>query len=345
MARQALVTGANGHLGFNLARHLAAAGWAVRASVRDPADPRRSDHLRAAGIDDLVALDVRDGAGFARAAEGVDTLFHAAATYRYWTEGPEADASMIRDSVEGAANAVRAAAAAGVRRLVLTSSVATLPLSDRRDAVADETMWQTDLRLPYMRAKTEAERTAWRLAGELGVEMVAILPGAILGPGFRRRTTSTDIVENVMLGAFRLGRPGTNFPAVDVRDVARAHVMAAERPCDGRFIICNDEAPDFGALIETMRRIAPRVPASLMVMPDAALRLIPAIDALGARLLGTRRLANPAFAATTRGKWWNYANGRARAVLGWQPEITLEDSLAATMARIREIWAEEGRPA
>ena len=338
----ALVTGANGHLGYNLARQLRDAGWQVRCSVRDPSDPSRTAHLRAAGLDDLVRLDVRDGKSFVAAAAGMDVIFHVAATYRYWTEGAEADAGMIRDSREGAANAVQAAAASGARRLVLTSSIVAVPLSDRRDETKDETDWQQDFRLPYFRAKTEAERDAWQLAERSGVDMVAVLPGAIIGPGFQRRTTSTDIIENIMLGSFRMGRPNSNFPTVDVRDAARAHVMVASRPCEGRFIACNDRLPDFGELVEAMRAVDPRVPRSLMVMPDAMLSMLPFFDRLSAKLMKTRRLASPEFASAIRGKWWNFSNARARKELGWEPEIPLSDSLLATMTRIREIWKAEG---
>lgn len=336
MGTRVLVTGANGHVGQFLCRALVGQGYDVRATVRDADDPAKADGPRRAGVVDVVSLDIRDGDRFAAVAKGGGVLFHVAATYRYWTGGAEADHEMIRDAVEGAANAVRAAASAGVRRLVLTSSIVTLPFMRAQDRKADEGMWRTDLRVPYFRAKTLAEQEAWRLADELGVEMVTVLPGAIIGP-FERRTTSIEIVENVMRGSLRTGVPRTSFPAVDVRDVAIGHILAAEKDCAGRFILCNDDQPTFAQLVDEMRRIDPSVPKSWMVLPDAALAAAPVFDWLNRKLLGTNRTVTPELIASMRGQWWNYSNARARAVLGWHPSIPLARSLADTMTRLREL--------
>ncbi|HMO08511.1 MAG TPA: NAD-dependent epimerase/dehydratase family protein, partial [Paracoccaceae bacterium] len=335
IAGPVLVTGANGHLGFNLALALQSAGHAVRASVRDPADAGRTAHLRAAGLSDLVALDVTDAAAFHRAVQGIDTLFHCAATYRYWTGSAEADAAMIRDSVEGATNAVRAAAGAGVRRLVLTSSVVAVPLSRRRDAPATEADWQDDLSMPYFRAKTEAERAAWALAAELGVDMVAVLPGAIIGPGFARRTTTTDLIENAMVGGYRFGVPNSTLPLVDVRDVARAHVLAAGPGARGRYLVVNEPQPHFREVVSVLRRVEPAVPRTLVTMPGFMLGMVPLAEALNVRVLGGRRVVSEVFARAIRGRWWVYSCEKARRELGWRPEVPLDQSLADTVAGLR----------
>lgn len=337
MVTRVMVTGANGHLGHNLTTDLRERGYDVRASVRDAADPEKTARLRLAGVSDIVSLDVTDGDRFRDAVAGVEVLFHVAATYRYWTPGPEADAQMVRDSVEGATNAVRAAAAQGVRRLVMTSSTVTLPFARTPEAKVDESSWRTDLRVAYFRAKTEAEQAAWALADDLGVAMVTILPGAILGPGFVRGTPSTDLVENIMRGGYRTGVPPTNFPAVDVRDVVRAHVLAAEAEVSGRFAVLNDVSPTLADLVRTMRVIDSRVPRSWMTLPAAAMSAAPFFDAVNARLLGTRRMVNDEFVGSMKGLWWAVSNDRAARELGWRPDITLEQSLADTMSTLRSL--------
>lgn len=340
---KALVTGANGHVGFNLTKALAERGHAVRATVRDLQDDAKVAPLRRLPGVELVALDVRRQADFEAAAAGVDVVFHAAATYAYYTGSRARDAEMVRDSVEGAEAALRAAAKAGVAKVVLTSSIVTLPMIRPGEPPPDESAWRTDLSVPYFRAKVKAERLAWRLAGELGVRLVAVLPGAIGGPGFLRRTATTDVFEGIMLGAMRLGAPDGNFPYVDIRDVVQGHLLAAETDAAGRFVLCNDRFPSLLELTQAMHRLDPEVPAARRTMPDAALALAPFFDWLNAKLLGAPRVLTPAFVAAIKGRLWAANNARAKAVLGWRPEIPLERSLAEMMAALRALRRAEGR--
>lgn len=115
-----MVTGANGHLGSNLARKLTGRGYKVRVSVRDARDVSKATHLARAGITDIVSLDVRDAGNFVAVSEGIDILFHCAATYRYYTGSRQADEDMLRDSIDGAAAAISAARANRIAKVVLS---------------------------------------------------------------------------------------------------------------------------------------------------------------------------------------------------------------------------------
>jgi nucleoside-diphosphate-sugar epimerase len=132
-----------------------------------------------------------------------------------------------------------------------------------------------------------------------------------------------------------MGVPDANFPYVDVRDVVSAHVLAAERDAQGRFLAINDEQPHFRKMLDVMHAIDPRVKLPLMGMPDFMIPAIPFFDRLNARALGTPRMASPDLLATLRGRRWNASNRRARDVLGWAPKVSLEDSLRDTMAVFR----------
>src|SRR5688572_11904917 len=125
---QVLVTGANGHVGNNLCRALSERGYRVRASVRSLDDPAKVAPLAGLPGLDLVELDVRDAARFDDALRGVEVLFHVAATYALRTGSRERDEEMLRDSVVGVENALRSAARRHVRKVVLTSSIASLPM-------------------------------------------------------------------------------------------------------------------------------------------------------------------------------------------------------------------------
>ncbi|HYD74448.1 NAD-dependent epimerase/dehydratase family protein [Ramlibacter sp.] len=340
--RLVLVTGANGHLGRNLVPALVQRGYRVRATVRDTADPARTAGLAMPGVE-LQSLDVSDERRFSEVATGVDLLFHLAATYKNYTSSAAEADEMVRDSIEGARAAVNAAASKGVRRLVLTSSVVTLPLMPKGGRATTEDDWRTDFRLPYHRAKTLAEQEAWRIARTRGVDMVAVLPGALLGPGFTRSTSSTDAVEAMLLGAFKAGVPDQNFPAADVRDVVRGHVLAAESEAQGRFILCNDVLPSFSEMIRLLRQIDPSVPAPGPLIPRFALPLVPLFDWINHRMLGTPRMVNRDFAAAVGGMHWTMSNERARRELGWRQEVPLEQSLADTVAALRQLRASAHR--
>jgi len=337
-----LVTGANGHVGFGVSKAFAAAGHDVRASIRSADDAAKSAPLRALGIDDIVGLDVRNFEAFVEACRGVDVLVHVAATYVMHVTTPAETQSMLRDSTEGAANAVRAAAKAGVPKVVLTSSVATLPRVRPDAPPATEADWATDLAVPYFRAKTEGERAAWKAAEETGIKLVTILPGTVGGPDFQRRTPSIGMIESIMLGSMRLGAPNTNVAYVDVRDVAAAHVLAAERDVSGRFIIANDHAPQMRELSLLMHWSDAAVPAAPAVLPNFVMTIAPALDRLRSSLTRTPRMVSPELVATMRGKITKLDNTRAKSDLGWRQSVGLDRSLAETMAAIRALRRREG---
>ncbi|HYD94542.1 MAG TPA: NAD-dependent epimerase/dehydratase family protein [Noviherbaspirillum sp.] len=329
-----LVTGANGHLGYMLVKNLVEAGHAVRASVRSLADARKTSRLEAFSDVEIVEAQLARWDQMRAAMDDREVVFHAAAVYAY-TE-PERDREMIEASVQGAETAVRCAADAGVRKLVLTSSMVTVPLTAPGAPPIDETAWTDDLRVPYIRAKTEGERNAWRVARECGLHMVAVLPGAILGPGFVRNTPSIDVVEMMARGALRMGVPDMNFPLVDVRDVVHAHLLAAEKECEGRFIVCNDALPSLREMVETLHEIDPSIPLPMMTLPDFMIRFLPAFDRLNHLMLHSPLTASPEFMQMTRGKRWNASNRRIKEVLGWEQTISMYTSIADTLGVLRQ---------
>lgn len=335
-SKKVLVTGANGHLGNNLVKALLERGYRVRASVRDRNDSRTTGNLPAGDIE-LVSLDVRDAKRFEEAAAGVDILFHVAATYKNYTASEAEAQEMVRDSIEGARSAMLAAARCGVRRIVLTSSAVTVPMVETGGRATTEDDWRTDFSSPYHRAKTLAEKEAWELAREHRLDLVTVLPGGIIGPGFSRGTASTDFIESIMRGGLKWGAPVANFPAVDIRDVVNGHILAAESGATGRFLIVNDVLPSLFELARVMHAIDPSVPAAPRVLPAFATGMGALFDWINHKTLGTPRTAGREFIAAIKGKAWTMSNARAKRELGWRQQIPLEQSLADTMATLRRL--------
>jgi dihydroflavonol-4-reductase len=327
-----LVTGANGHLGTNLVRELLATGHAVRGSVRALADPARTAHLTALGPVELVEADLDKPASLRAAMDGIDAVFHTAAVYTLFAPGQ--DAAIVRASVEGIDAAMKAAKDAGVRRIVVTSSSATLPLRKPGEPPATEADWTSDLRVPYLRAKTEGERRAWALAGELGLDLATVLPGAFGGPGFERNTPTIDFIEAIMKGALQLGAPPINYPWVDVRDVVRAHLLVLEKGRRERYIAVNDRQPSVTEIAQIMHAIDPKVPRPLVTLPSFLMPVLPWLEGLASRMNGTPRSMTDELAGTLKGRLWSISNAKIRSELGWEPSYSIRQSLADTMAAI-----------
>lgn len=331
-----LITGANGHVGFNLVKMLLEDGYtSLRVSVRDKDDPAKTRALRALGITDIVSLDIRDENTFRKVSAGIDSLFHVAATYRFHTSGPDADAEMIKDSMDGVRAAMAAAAKNKVKQVILTSSIATLPMVPEGGTWPDEERWNERTDVPYVKAKTQAEKLAWSLAKELGVNLVTVLPGAVLGPNFGRGTQSTDFILAIMKGSMRMGTIAARMPIVDVRDIVRGHILAAEKDGKGRFILAADDPPVFSKVIQIMREIDPKVPNAMMVLPKAMYGALPFFDWLSNKSLGAPRTLTAEVARSFKTGELLADNSKAKRELDWAPQVTLEQTLRDTMVELK----------
>lgn len=246
-----LVTGANGHFGNTLVRELAGRGKLVRASVRDP-----ENRAPFAGVScEVVRADLLDKRQALAAMENVDVCIHAAAVFRHWAPEPEKDIVEANNIITR--NVLQAVAERGVRRLIYVSSIAAL---DQEQAEMREDMWNPKFIDYYYKSKTLSERLAWKLAGELGVDMVSVLPAGMVGPNTYGTLSDTMTALNlVLMNAFPLD-PNYGLHIVDVRDVAAATVDAVERGRRGERYILGTEVPLMtGEFFDIARLISPQV--------------------------------------------------------------------------------------
>jgi dihydroflavonol-4-reductase len=217
-----LVTGGGGVVGGALVRRLVGTGRTVRALARSDAS---AGSLRAAGAEP-VRGDVLDLGTFSAAARGCSTVFHVAGVNAMCLRDPT---SMLITNVEGSANAIRAAAEAGVGRVVYTSSSSAI--GEARGTIGREDSPHRGSYLSvYERSKHEAERVVFGLAGELGVEVVAVNPSSVQGPG--RATGSARLLLGVANGSLPV-LVDTTISLVDIDDCAEGHVLAESRGAPG----------------------------------------------------------------------------------------------------------------
>jgi nucleoside-diphosphate-sugar epimerase len=156
---------------------------------------------------------------------------------------PRTEQEVVRPAVDGTLRVLKAAAEAGVGRVVLTSSIDAIRHGHRDSRVFTEDDWTDPERVdPYPKSKVLAERAAWAFAREHGLDLVAVHPGLVLGPLQRpERTTSAEVVR-LLLDRGMPAVPRLGFAVVDVRDVARAHRLALETPAaaGNRYIVAGE---------------------------------------------------------------------------------------------------------
>jgi len=169
-------------------------------------------------------VDVRDREGLVRAFRGADAVCHVAALYSF--TAPPAEIESV--NVEGTANVIEACRATGVRRLVHTSSCATCGPVPGRRATEQDGPPEWELAVPYKRTKVEAERLVLAAVAE-GLDALCVNPTTPVGEGDTAPTPTGAMVRGVASGRFRASLRGAGLNLVDVRDVARGHVLALER--------------------------------------------------------------------------------------------------------------------
>ena len=290
-----LLTGAGGYIGKHVALQLLNKGYAVRASVRDL---KRSQEIKDAliphlvsGIDiesalTFVALDLNKDAGWTEALVGMDVLMHTASPFPI--ASPDDENELIRPAVEGTLRAMRAAKSAGVKRVVLTSSVAAIYGHDLPAGVTefDETMW-TDVLHPvgkkaYTKSKTLAEKAAWDFVKNEASEisLTTINPVLVLGvPLDSNYGSSISIIQRVLKGKDPM-LPDLRFAIVDVKDVAKMHVDCIDvKATYGQRIIASADTLSFVQIAKILKSAFPKSNTKTGKAPNFLIRILANFDA------------------------------------------------------------------
>ncbi|HWR17258.1 MAG TPA: hopanoid-associated sugar epimerase [Terriglobales bacterium] len=233
----AFVTGATGFLGSHVARVLADGGANLRLLVRPTSDVRNLAALEKA---DRVVGDLREPESLKKAMSGCDVVFHVAADYRLWTPTKADVDQMYRSNVEGTRAIIQAAQEAKVRRVVYTSSVATMGF--RKDgALVDESAPVTigDMVSHYKKSKFMAEQVALE-AGRKGADVVVVNPTTPIGEQDLKPTPTGRIILDFLKRKFP-AYVDTGLNLVDVHQCARGHLMAMEKAQPGERYILGGE--------------------------------------------------------------------------------------------------------
>jgi len=266
---KAFVTGATGFVGSHVARLLEEQGADLRLLVR--AESRRENlaGLRA----ELVVGDLTDSSSLRKGMEGCDAVFHVAADYRLWIRDPK---PMYATNVNGTAAVIEAAQAAGVRRTVYCSSVATLGFGyDRKPVNEDTPVNANEMIGHYKRSKYLAEQKAVELASK-GAQVVIVNPSTPIGERDIKPTPTGRIVLDFLLGNFPAYME-TGMNLVDVHDVARGHLLAFEKGRRGERYILGGENLTLKQILDVLAELT-GLPSPKMKVPHAVAMAFAAFD-------------------------------------------------------------------
>lgn len=321
-----LVTGASGFVGSAVARALLAEGRHVRVLLRP-----ESDRRNVAGLDVEVRLgSLEDGASLTAALAGCGALYHVAADYRLWVRDP---ARMYAANVDGTRHLMTAALAAGVERVVYTSSVATLGLASG-GRPADETTPSRldDMIGPYKRSKFLAEEVVKDLVRDRGLPAVIVNPSTPIGPRDVKPTPTGRMIVEAASGRMP-AFVDTGLNLVHVDDVAAGHLLAEGAGRIGERYILGGENLTLAEILGRIAEIVGRRPPTVRVPIAAVWPIAVAAEVVG-RITGREPFVTLDGLRMAR-KTMFFSSAKAERELGYRPRPALA-GLADAVAWFRQ---------
>jgi len=305
---KALVTGVSGFVGSAVARRLLLAGHSVRALLRPTSDRRNVDGLAM----EIVNGDLTDRRSLEQAVAGCDALFHVAADYRLWVPDPPA---LYRANVDGTVHIMQAAADAGVRRIVYTSSVATLGLTaDGRPSDEETPVSLSDMVGHYKRSKYLAESHVRKMVAEHGLPAVIVNPSTPIGPRDVKPTPTGRMIVDAATGRIP-AYVDTGLNLIHVDDVANGHLLAFERGAIGERYILGGQNMTLKEILAAVAALVGRPPPHVRLPHNLVLPFAYAAEAW-ARLTDGSEPRVTVDAVRLSKKCMFFESGKAQRALG-----------------------------
>jgi dihydroflavonol-4-reductase len=311
-----LITGANGFIGSAIVRTLLEKGYNVKALVRKNSNCR---NLRNLPIESVYG-DLTDADSLARALKGCHGLFHVGAFYRLWHH----DAALFyKTNVEGTRKIMLAAMAAGVERIVYTSSVATLGTATRNCVANEET--KIDLRINnghYKQSKFLAESEVLKLVKEQSLPAVIVNPTAPIGPRDIKPTPTGRLIRDAAFGRIP-AFVNTGLNIVHVDDVAEGHFQAFEKGKVGEKYILGGENMSLRTILETVANLRQSRPPKLRLSPELILPLAYLTEAWARLTHGNEPMITVAGVKLSKQLMY-FSSDKAREKLGYWPRPAIK---------------------
>ncbi|HIC8642817.1 NAD-dependent epimerase/dehydratase family protein [Elizabethkingia meningoseptica] len=325
----ALVTGANGHLGNNLVRLLLSKGIPVRASVRNLKNKTLFE-----GLDcEIVQSDITDKQSLINALQGIETFYAVGAAFKLWAKDPKKEIYDI--NINGTRNMIEAAAEAGVKRIIYVSSIAALDYS--KLPTKESYGYNPDRRDMYYNSKNDGEKLAFELARQHNIELVAVLPSAMIGStAFAPLNVSYNIISLILKKQIPV-ETNITLNWIDVKDVAEGCYLAAVKGRNGeRYILANEKCMSIKETTEIAQNLFPELGIKLpAVVPKTILYAVAWLMETGSKISGKPPVLTTKDIAMFSGLQQDFDISKARNELGFNPKNTIQ-AVKEAMFYLRE---------
>lgn len=302
-----LVTGVSGFVGAAVARVMAAEGWRVRGLARATSPATNLANFPG----EIVRGDMLDRASIEGALEGCTALAHVAADYRLWAPDPE---EIVHHNREGTRAVMEAALAAGVKRIVYTSSVATIAPLEGGAAGEDRPLTEQTAIGAYKRSKVVAERLVERMVAEQGLPAVIVNPSTPIGPRDVKPTPTGRILVEAATGKIP-AFVDTGLNLVHVDDVARGHLLALTKGVPGRRYILGGEDVALQEMLAEVATLVGRKPPTIR-LPRLPLMPLAAVSEMWAQMTGREPMLTRDALRMAKYRMF-FSSERAKAELGY----------------------------
>ena len=314
----ALVTGANGHLGNNLVRLLINKGIPVRASVRNLKNKEPF-----VGLDcEVVQSDISDKQSLIKALQGVETFYAVGAVFKLWAKKPKKE--IYDTNILGTQNMVEAAVEAGVKRIVYVSSIAALNYTQL--PTKESLGYNPDRRDMYYNSKNDGERLAFELAKKHNIELVSVMPSAMIGSdAFAPLSVSYNIIKLILNKEVPV-ETSITLNWIDVKDVAEGCYLAATKGKNGeRYILANEKCTSIKDTTKIAQLLYPELKIKLPIaLPKPLLYIITWFMEMGGKLTGNAPLLSVKDIAMFSGLQQDFDTTKAKTDLGFKPKSSVQ---------------------
>jgi len=326
-----MVTGITGFLGSHIAIQLLEQGFNVLGTLRSLKRAPQIEKVilnnagKHKGQLNFAECDLAKDEGWQEAISVCDYVIHAASPFLAYV--PKDENELIKPAVDGTLRVLKVAHANRVQRVVLTSSIAAV-LYGEKSSEQTELSWTdpSNKRVtPYYKSKTLAEEAAWLYAKESGLSLSVVNPGLMLGPVLENDYgTSAEIIVKLMNKSLP-GLPRIGFSVVDVRDVAKAHILAMLNPdAAGERFIAAGKFMWMSEIAEILRNEYPQFKIPKRALPNFLMKAISFID--------------PAVKTVIKDLSFKHhlSNQKAKRILNWSPRTEQESIVATANSLIKQ---------